>query len=157
MVTSMWRWENVFMKTFQVCVASALTVMCASAVAETPISLSRSELLSEVQNLQPPSDWNRTPQQYRVAQVQSACLMQGVIFKTAASARSQGMPPKMAYQLSAVYVQDHLPGITPSFVKNAVNHVYFDPRFASAGGQTLADQMQAICMNDGKPIWQPLQ
>lgn len=93
----------------------------------------------------------------KIIDAQTVCRMKGEIFALNASSRDQGMPPENAYAISAQYINPHWPELTKDFVKNSVNLVYFDPRFANAGGAPLSRQIAELCITDGKPRYSPLK
>lgn len=84
------------------------------------------------------------------------CMMEGQVFKTAASYRDQGMSPTQALAAVSGYERIQSGSVTPEFVKKAINLVYFDGGFAAAGGDALSQQMAEACMYpNGR--YQPLQ
>jgi hypothetical protein len=80
------------------------------------------------------------------------CMSKGGLFKGVASLRDQGADPTIAY---ARYTPNVV--FDDASVKRFINLVYFDPRFTNAGGQALEQQINAVCLNDGKPQFQPLK
>lgn len=71
------------------------------------------------------------------------CLMEGSAYRQAASYRDDGMSPQNALSYMKAYGQY---GIQDDFLKRAINSVYFDGRFAGAGGKALSDQMADMCL-----------
>lgn len=84
------------------------------------------------------------------------CQLRGEVFSSAAQIRDQGGDPKTAYGVAGQYIKP-VNDIDSAYVKKAVNLVFFDPAFANAGGPRLAQQIADLCLNDGKPKFQPLK
>lgn len=83
-----------------------------------------------------------------------ACLFKGDLFSWIAVIRNSGRSPQEAYNSSTRYLKED---IDESFLKNAINLVYFDPGFSYAGGDALKRQIMDLCMRDWKPKYQPLR
>ncbi|SAK53328.1 hypothetical protein AWB78_01315 [Caballeronia calidae] len=75
--------------------------------------------------------------------VMNICMLEGAIYRQAASSRDSGNSPQMARQGLAWTKSE---GFSDRFVKTAINNVYFDPGFANAGGEALANQVAEHCM-----------
>jgi hypothetical protein len=86
-----------------------------------------------------------------------ACNIKGEIYQSAASSRDQGMPPETAYGIASGYLKSGYTSINKQFLKDAINQVYFDQRFANARGAIFRRQMTDFCLNNGKPKYQPLR
>jgi len=90
------------------------------------------------------------------------CRDIGLAFQSAAYYRDRGSNPEYTFET----VKDSFisqskgtseSGITSELIKQAVNLVYFNQRFAYARGNSFAYQMEGNCMRDGKPQFQPLK
>jgi hypothetical protein len=80
------------------------------------------------------------------------CIYQGSTYEIAARLRDADMDPKEVLER----IKYAYPVLTDSFIKTAINNVYFDKDFAYAGGQALAEQMQNLCMY-GPKHYKPLK
>lgn len=77
---------------------------------------------------------------------QLSCLMEGQAFKVAAQYRDDGTSPTDALSGIAGYSKIQHGKVPLPALKNAVNLVFFDSRFAGAGGDALAQQVTEACM-----------
>jgi hypothetical protein len=89
-----------------------------------------------------------SPEQERMHE----CAMEGLVFSMAASFRDSKWPPQYAFDYLHKAKYD---GINDSFLKKAINLVYFDGNFSGAGGSALSQQITEECI---KPTnWKPLK
>jgi hypothetical protein len=72
------------------------------------------------------------------------CLREGAIYQSAASMRDSGMPPQQTLRTLSSMEQQ---GIDETFVKHAINQVYFDPGLTNAGGPALGHQVANLCLH----------
>lgn len=87
----------------------------------------------------------------------TGCIFKGTLFQQAASFRDYGVSPKEALRTMGQRVSGGQFGLSMDFIKHSINLVYFDPDFAYAHGQALADQIRSACLRDWKPEFQPLK
>lgn len=85
---------------------------------------------------------------------QQICRQQAEIYMSAAWYRDQGIPPQTAADGQAAYIKS---GVAREFIKQAVNQVYFDDRFANAGGSQFKEQMFTICVTGKSSRFEPLK
>lgn len=79
------------------------------------------------------------------------CTSEGGVFYQAAVYRDSNMSPQQSLHLME---RANYPGIDESFLKQAINLVYFDPAYVNARGPWFMQQMYRECMHpDGyKPL-----
>ena len=95
---------------------------------------------------------------YAVTQEQFlACQLKGEVFEQVADSREHNMTPETTYQRVGAYANSGIPSLDKAFIKNAINLVFFDPRFENAYGPRFQKQMTELCLSDGKPRFQPLK
>lgn len=83
------------------------------------------------------------------------CVQKATVYRLAAQYRDEGMSPQQTLEF-----MHGLNYASERFYKTAINNVYFDRRFADAGGEGLYDAIEAVCLDpDGKydNHYQPLQ
>ena len=85
------------------------------------------------------------------------CAIRGEIFSRAAMLRDEGVTPQETLHFTEGYAKSKELQISIAYIKNAINLVYFDPRFTNAGGPNLANQIREDCMRNGKPEFEPLK
>jgi hypothetical protein len=81
------------------------------------------------------------------------CRMKGLTFQMAATYRDGGYSPQ--YSFDAIH-REKYDGIDDAFIKNAVNLVYFDDRYAGIPGAVMSDAITNDCINLPKP-WKPAE
>jgi hypothetical protein len=84
----------------------------------------------------------------------SACSIKSDLYAGAADMRDQNQSPQDAAKFLGAYRGRF---ISAEDFKNIINTVYFDDRFANAGGLPLKRQMLDECLNGPKQAYQPLQ
>lgn len=86
-----------------------------------------------------------------------SCAPRGEIFAMVAAIRDQGYSPETALHDASQYLGKGIPDLDEHFIKLAINTVYFEPEFISAGGQLLAQQVRQMCLGSAKPKFKPLE
>lgn len=79
------------------------------------------------------------------------CSLLGSVYETAAHARDTRNSPETALRMVAPYKD-----VPIEWRKLAINQVYFDDRFAAAGGPALEMQVVQACMS-GPTNYRPLK
>jgi hypothetical protein len=83
----------------------------------------------------------------------SSCALKSDLYREAAGMRDRGETPQDAAKFLGAYRSRF---ISAEDFKNIINTVYFDDRFANAGGFALKKQMLDYCLN-GPKEYKPLQ
>jgi hypothetical protein len=84
----------------------------------------------------------------------TTCSLKADLYASAAQMRDQGQPPQEAAKWLSSYKGAY---ISSEAFKNVINAVYFDERFAQAGGPLFKKQMLDECLNGPQAAWKPLQ
>lgn len=85
------------------------------------------------------------------------CFQKGEAYRLAAVYRDSSKSPEEA--LEGMQGLANAAGLQQSFIKKAINNVYFDGRFAAARGGIFRQQMTDLCLQEAglKPRYQPLK
>lgn len=81
------------------------------------------------------------------------CGMKGLTFQMAATFRDGGFSPQYSFDYLH---REKYDGIDDAFIKNAVNLVYFDEKYAGIPGAVMNDAITQDCINLPKQ-WKPVQ
>ncbi|CAG4889483.1 hypothetical protein [Paraburkholderia gardini] len=84
----------------------------------------------------------------------TTCSLKAELYASAAKMRDENQTPQDAAKFLGAYKGKY---ISADDFKNVINTVYFDDRFANAGGFALQKQMLDYCLNGPPPALQPLE